>query len=73
MRDHHEPKKPGLNYPTELRKARYIPEQRIVKDGTGFEVGAAAEADVGERAGNEDCGHPAARGLVFLHRDVASP
>ena len=38
-----------------------------------FEIGAAAEGDVGERAGDEDGCHESARWFVFLHRDAAGP
>ena len=49
-----------------------MPEpQRVVEDGAGFEVGAAAEGDVSEQAGDHDDGHEAVRRLVSLHRDVA--
>ena len=37
-----------------------------------FEVCAAAEGHVGQRAGYEDDCHEAARWLVSLHRDIAS-
>ena len=61
-----------LNGPTEIRKSGYVLEsQGIIENGAGLEVGAAAERDVSEHAGDHDHGHEAVRRLVFLHCDVA--
>ena len=61
-----------MNGPTEIRKPRHVLEpQRLVEDGAGLEVGAAAEGDVSEQAGDHDDGHEAVRRLVSLYRDVA--
>ena len=66
-------KQQRLNGPAEIRKPRYVLEQqRIIEDGAGFEVGAAAEGDVSKHAGDHDDSHEAVRRLVSLHCDVAS-
>ena len=73
MQRHHGPEQKRLNGPTEIREARDVFEQCIIVHGARFEVGAAAERDVSEQTRDEDYSHEAARWLIFLHRDVASP